>query len=111
MTLEEETQSDAVTSQQEQQKAERGEKTAENVRYGQTISEAGMGGKTTEAGGSANQGKGGLRVIFSSDSVYAEACLQRVSEQRIHRKEQKMLKSPGGTRAMGQDLALGHRVF
>ncbi|KAF6237878.1 hypothetical protein HO173_004079 [Letharia columbiana] len=52
---EEETQPDAVTSQQEQQKAERGAKTAENVRYGQTISEGGMGGKTTEAGGSANQ--------------------------------------------------------
>lgn len=52
---EEETQPDAVTSQQEQQKAERGKKTAENARYGQTISEEGMGGKTTEAGGSANQ--------------------------------------------------------
>ena len=45
-----------MTAQQEQHKAERGEKTAENVRYGQTISEEGMGGKTTEAGGSANQG-------------------------------------------------------
>ena len=62
--LEEETQADAVTSQQEQQKAERGEKKAENVRYGQTISEQGMGGKTTEAGGSANRGKGGLHVMF-----------------------------------------------
>ncbi|KAL9138064.1 MAG: hypothetical protein Q9175_000717 [Cornicularia normoerica] len=51
----EETQPDAVTSQQKQQKAEREGKTAENVRYGQTISEEGMGGKTTEAGGSANQ--------------------------------------------------------
>lgn len=52
---EKETQPDVVTSQQEQQKAERGERTAENVRYGQTISEEGMGGRTTEAEGSANQ--------------------------------------------------------
>ncbi|CAD6585613.1 MAG: hypothetical protein ASARMPRED_002209, partial [Alectoria sarmentosa] len=52
---EEETQPDAVTAHQAQQKAERGEKTAENVRYGQAISEEGMGGKTTEARGSANQ--------------------------------------------------------
>jgi len=51
-----ETQVDAVNSQQDQQDAERGAKTADNVRYGQTISEGGMGGKTTEAGGSANQG-------------------------------------------------------
>lgn len=47
---------DAVDSQQAQEKAERGAKTAENVRYGQTISEGGMGGMTTEGGGSANQG-------------------------------------------------------
>ncbi|CAF9928364.1 MAG: hypothetical protein ALECFALPRED_004009 [Alectoria fallacina] len=50
-----ETQPDAVTAHQAQQKAERGEKTAENMRYGQAISEGGMGGKTTEARGSANQ--------------------------------------------------------
>ncbi|KAL8658310.1 MAG: hypothetical protein Q9226_001090 [Calogaya cf. arnoldii] len=53
--LDPETQPDAVKEQQEQDKADRGERTAENVRYGQTISEGGMGGKTTEAGGSANQ--------------------------------------------------------
>lgn len=52
-----ETQVDSVDSQEEQEKAERGAKTAENVRYGQTISEGGMGGKTTESGGGANQGR------------------------------------------------------
>jgi len=36
--------------------AERGEKTAENVRYGQAISESGFGGKTTTAEGTSNQG-------------------------------------------------------
>ncbi len=51
-----ETQPDAVDQQQKHDKAVRGAKTAENTRYGQTISEEGMGGKTTEAGGSANQG-------------------------------------------------------
>ncbi|KAL8991379.1 MAG: hypothetical protein Q9177_000191 [Variospora cf. flavescens] len=51
-----ETQPDAVNQQQEQSKADRGVRTAENIRYGQTISEGGMGGMTTEAGGSANQG-------------------------------------------------------
>ncbi|KAM0806316.1 hypothetical protein BDR22DRAFT_828448 [Usnea florida] len=53
---EEEAEVDAVNSQQQQQKAQRGEKIAENVRYGQKISEEGMGGMTTEAGRNANQG-------------------------------------------------------
>lgn len=56
LSAESETQPDAVAEQQEQDKADRGAQTAENIRYGQTISEGGMGGKTTEAGGSANQG-------------------------------------------------------
>ena len=56
MSPDEKTQPDAVISEQEQAKAERGERTAENVRYGQAISEQGMGGKTTTSGGSANQG-------------------------------------------------------
>lgn len=49
----------AVTepSQEQQGKAERGNKTAENVRYGQAISEQGIGGKTPEEGGEANRGK------------------------------------------------------
>lgn len=56
VTLDPETQVDAVDSQQEEQKAARGRKTAENVSYGQNISEVGMGGKTMEASGNANQG-------------------------------------------------------
>lgn len=56
MKAEPETQPDAVSEQQQQKKAERGAQTAENIRYGQTISEGGMGGKTTEASGDANQG-------------------------------------------------------
>ena len=35
----------------------RGEKTAENIRYGQNISESGMGGKTNSTG-AAGQGAG-----------------------------------------------------
>ena len=79
--------------------------------YGQTISEEGMGGKTTQAGGSVNQGRRGLHVVFCNDSKDAEACLQTGSGQQIHRGEQNMLKSPGGTRVMGQDLALGDRLI
>ena len=45
-----------MDEQQEQAKAERGEKTAENLRYGQAISEGGMGGMTTEGEGGGNQG-------------------------------------------------------
>jgi len=42
---------------------EQGEKTAEKVRYGQNISESGMGGKTTSSTGIASQagGFGGTR--------------------------------------------------
>lgn len=110
-SLEKLTQPDALTSLQQQQKAEGGEKTAENVRYGQTISEEGMGGKTTEAGGSANRGKSRSHVRFCNHSEVAEACVQMDSDQQIHKGEQTILKSPGVTRAMGQDLALGHRAF
>lgn len=54
--LPEETQTDATTSQQEQHKSERGSKTAENMRYGESISEHGFGGETTGSSGNANQG-------------------------------------------------------
>lgn len=37
--------------------AEKGEKTADNIRYGQNISESGQGGKTEGMGGEANQGR------------------------------------------------------
>ena len=97
---------DAVNSQQQQQKVQRGEKTAENVRYGQKISEEGMGGRTTEAGGNANQGKGELYVMVFDDCGNAKEYLQTDSERQMHRKEQTMLKIPGRNRAMGQDLAL-----
>jgi hypothetical protein len=39
-----------------QQKQERGERTAENVRYGEAISEHGFGGETIGNSGEANQG-------------------------------------------------------
>ncbi|MCJ1381772.1 hypothetical protein MMC17_004883 [Xylographa soralifera] len=51
-----ETSVDAVPSVQQQEKAERGEKTAENIRYGEAISEHGFGGETTGKSGQANQG-------------------------------------------------------
>ncbi|MCJ1392459.1 Replication factor C (RF-C) subunit [Xylographa bjoerkii] len=56
LRVEAETSLDAVPSVQQQEKAERGEKTAENIRYGEAISEHGFGGETTGNSGQANQG-------------------------------------------------------
>jgi hypothetical protein len=36
---------------------EKAEKTSENIRYGQNISESGMGGKTTDVEGEAQQSR------------------------------------------------------
>lgn len=52
-----ETEVDSTTSQMQQKSTERGEKTAENVRYGESISEHGFGGETTTNSGEATQGK------------------------------------------------------
>jgi len=71
-----ETQVDAVDSQQEQQKAERGEKTADNVRYGQNISEGGMGGKTTDVRGNASQGSSFGATASHTESDNAQASRQ-----------------------------------
>ena len=57
MHVGEETQPDVVDSQLSQEKNERGEKTAENIRYGESLSEHGFGGETTGKSGSANQGE------------------------------------------------------
>ena len=51
-----ETEVDSTTSQMQQERTERGEKTAENIRYGESISEHGFGGETTTNSGEATQG-------------------------------------------------------
>ena len=66
-----------------------------------------MGGRTTETGGSASQGKSALRVNYV---MMVERCLQTGSEQQMHKGEQTMRKTPGGPRVTGQDLALGDRA-
>jgi len=43
------------TAEGQQARAERAARTTENIRYGQTLSEGGMGGKTTDASGEAAQ--------------------------------------------------------
>lgn len=48
-------QTNEATSQEQQVKTERGERTPENLRYGQAISEQGMGGQTIEVNGVANR--------------------------------------------------------
>jgi len=54
--------------QQQQQKSERGEKTAENIRYGESISEHGFGGQTTGNSGQANQDTGYGSTKFHDSS-------------------------------------------
>jgi len=57
-----------------QEKSDRGAQTAENIRYGQNMSENGMGGKTTTSSGSAGQdnGQGGAEYGGSTaDAVGA----------------------------------------
>ncbi|MDI1491967.1 MAG: hypothetical protein OHK93_003178 [Ramalina farinacea] len=61
-----------LQSQQSQETAERGAKTAENIRYGQNVSEQGMGGKTTEAEGAANQDGAFGSVQAQDNSLGAE---------------------------------------
>ena len=53
------------------QKAERGEKTAENIRYGQAISESGVGGFTSTSSGSAAQEGVGRQQKQEQDSADA----------------------------------------
>ena len=50
-----------------QQKRERGEQTAENIRYGEAISEHGFGGQTVGNSGKANQGAGFGRAVEDGD--------------------------------------------
>lgn len=69
-----------LQSQQSQETAERGAKTAENIRYGQNVSEQGMGGKTTEAEGAANQG---AQLAWSSISNNFELQLTRYCRRSL----------------------------
>ncbi|KAI9718242.1 MAG: hypothetical protein M1812_004232 [Candelaria pacifica] len=52
-------------------KKERGEKTAENIRYGESLSEHGFGGETTGNSGSKGQegGFGGVNEKITDDSA------------------------------------------
>lgn len=53
-----------------QSEKERGERTAENIRYGQSISENGFGGQTTGNSGSTVQdGYGSAKVPESDDAI------------------------------------------
>ena len=60
------------------EKAERGEKTAENIRYGQGISEQGVGGFTTTSSGGAAQEGYGRQQSEASDT--ADAVQSRKAE-------------------------------
>ena len=53
-----------MQGQQEQAKAEQGERIAEDARYGQAISEEGFGGMTTEGSSDGNQGMFDIFLLY-----------------------------------------------
>ena len=61
------TQPDSMPLAQDKEKAEKGERIAENVRYGEAISEHGFGGETTGISGSVNQG---MRQVTESADLF-----------------------------------------
>lgn len=66
---------DADTQQAEDKRA-RGELTAENIRYGEAISEHGMGGETMAGGiGVASQGALDLSGCFIGPGAWRSSCL------------------------------------
>jgi hypothetical protein len=61
--------SNEAATKSQAEKKERGEKTAENIRYGQALSEHGFGGETTGNSGSAQQsGFGGTEAVPTESS-------------------------------------------
>ena len=70
-----------------------------------------MGGKTTEAGGSANQGgELDLGCLISNRFLEANQCPQTDMAGHKRRREDTTTKSQGVTRAMVRDLASGHSL-
>lgn len=64
-----ETSVDSVPEVEAAQKAEDGEKTAEKIRYGQSLSENGMGGQTTGLGEANSSGAGSKAQDETEDPV------------------------------------------
>jgi hypothetical protein len=67
-----ETSVDHVPEVEAAKKAEEGEKTAEKIRYGQSISEHGMGGQTVGMGGDANSNSAGSKAQDEQDTAASE---------------------------------------
>ena len=57
LTIEDSSQPSEADLQTQQEARKEGDQAAENIRYGQTISEGGMSGFTTDQDGEAKQGK------------------------------------------------------
>lgn len=105
----EKTQADAAPLEPGKQNTEKGERLAENIRYGQAISEQGVGGKTTESGGAANQGwsssvtmgliaVSGANVPVKTASVARPRGLMRATPRRREK-----------SKVMAEDRAWVHR--
>ncbi|KAI4723948.1 hypothetical protein E4T49_08320 [Aureobasidium sp. EXF-10728] len=66
-----ETSVDSVPEAEAAKRAEDGEKTAEKIRYGQSLSENGMGGQTTGLG-QANSSSAGSEAQSTDDAAVSE---------------------------------------
>ncbi|KAI4850926.1 hypothetical protein E4T44_02452 [Aureobasidium sp. EXF-8845] len=66
-----ETSVDSVPEVEAAKKAEEGEKTAEKIRYGQALSENGMGGQTTGSG-QANSSSAGSKAQYVDEDAVSE---------------------------------------
>ena len=66
-----ETSVDSVPEVEAAKNAEAGEKTAEKIRYGQSLSENGMGGQTTGSG-QANSGDAGSKAQEETEDAVSE---------------------------------------
>lgn len=82
-----ETSVDSVPEVEAAKKAEEGEKTAEKIRYGQSLSENGMGGQTTGLG--------------QANSSSAGAKAQDVDEEA---KSERVKSGYGGDKDMDRDI-------
>jgi len=86
---------------------DRGEQTADNIRYGQNISESGMGGMTEGNSGSASTGgewnissQLSLTTVLLRSQDYADCVKVGMEEQRQRRATRRVRPRRGERRAM-----------
>lgn len=100
-------------AQQAREERARGEKTAENVRYGEAISEHGMGGETTGLGGVGGSQGVHPSIICDSDDIFIAGL---TAQKQIRLEERKRIRRSltrsivGRCKDMALARELGHRT-